>query len=297
MTLGDRVRVEPGAKVKLRDSDPDYHGEHADKEAANAKMERDIERMTKLQYLLYAENRRSLLICLQGMDASGKDGTIAHVFRGMNPQGIEVAQFKTPTREELAHDFLWRIHGRAPARGRVGIFNRSQYEDVLVVRVHSLVPKDVWSSRYDHINEFEQNLVDAGTTILKFYLHISEDEQLRRFEKRLDDPLRQWKLSESDYEERKFWPDYIEAFEDVFRKTSTSYAPWYIIPANRKWFRDFAVASIVVHTMEALGLKAPRPCVNIEELRKKHHAAGSLPGTRGRPSHHAAGSRARRQYG
>ena len=273
MALGHHFRVAPGTKVKLRDIDPDHHGKHADKEAANAEMERDIARMAELQALLYAENRRSLLICLQGLDASGKDGTIVHVFQGLNPQGVEVAQFKNPTREELAHDFLWRIHRQAPERGRVMIFNRSQYEDVLVVRVHELVPKDVWSSRYDHINEFEKNLVDEGTSILKFYLHISEDEQLRRFEKRLDDPLRQWKISESDYEERKFWPRYIDAFEDVFHKTSTSHAPWYIIPANHKWFRNFAVASIVVETMESLGLKTPRPSVNLEEIRKKYHAA------------------------
>ena len=272
MTSVERFRVGPGTKVKLRDIDPDYHGGHVDKEAATAEVERDLERMAELQYLLYAENRRSLLICLQGLDASGKDGTISHVFRGMNPQGIEVAQFKVPTKQELAHDFLWRIHQRTPASGRVAIFNRSHYEDVLAARVHQLVPKEVWSSRYDRINEFEKNLVDAGTTILKFYLHISEDEQLRRFERRLDDPRRQWKISDADYEERKFWPDYIEAFEDVFRKTSTSYAPWYVVPANHKWFRNLTVASVVVETMLSLGLKVPPPSVDIEMIRKKYHA-------------------------
>jgi PPK2 family polyphosphate:nucleotide phosphotransferase len=273
VSLETRLRVAPGTKVKLRDIDPDYHGSHADKAAAAAEMERDLDRMDELQHFLYAENRRSLLICLQGLDASGKDGTVSHVFRGMDPQGVSVAAFKAPTGEELAHDFLWRIHARVPARGRVGIFNRSHYEDVLVVRVHKLVPKDVWSARYDRINEFEKNLADAGTTILKIYLHISEDEQLRRFEKRLDDPLRQWKISESDYEERKLWPAYIEAFEDVFHKTSTPHAPWYIIPANHKWFRDHAVASIVVEKMESFGLKPAPPSVDIEQIRKKYHAA------------------------
>jgi PPK2 family polyphosphate:nucleotide phosphotransferase len=272
MTLAERFRVTPGTKVKLREIDPDYHGTHVDKEAAAAEVERDIERMAGLQALLYAENRRSLLICLQGLDGSGKDGTIAHVFRGMNPEGVEVSAFKAPTREELAHDFMWRVHKKTPASGRVGIFNRSHYEDVLVVRVHELVPKEVWSTRYARINEFEKELADTGTTIIKCYLHISEDEQLRRFEKRLDDPARQWKISESDYEERKFWPDYVEAFEDVFRKTSTAHAPWYVIPANHKWFRNLAVASIVVETMESLRLNVPKPAVNLEAIRKQYHA-------------------------
>jgi PPK2 family polyphosphate:nucleotide phosphotransferase len=273
MTLGERFRVPPGAKVKLREIDPDYHGAHVDKAAATAEAERDVERLAELQSLLYAENRRSLLICLQGLDASGKDGTVAHVFRGMNPQGVEVSTFKAPTREELAHDFLWRVHQKTPASGKVAIFNRSHYEDVLVVRVHKTVPKDVWSERYDRINEFEKDLVDHGTIILKFFLHISEDEQLRRFEKRLEDPVRQWKISEADYAERKLWPDYIEAFEDVFHKTSTSHAPWYVVPANHKWFRNFAVASVVVEAMESLKLKVPPPSVNIADIRKKYHAA------------------------
>jgi PPK2 family polyphosphate:nucleotide phosphotransferase len=273
MTLADRFRVSPGTKVKLRDVDPGDHGSHADKSAAAAEQERDIERMADLQARLYAENRRSVLICLQGLDASGKDGTIAHVFRGMNPQGVECSAFKTPTPEEHAHDFLWRVHRRTPAHGRVGIFNRSHYEDVLVVRVHNMVPKEVWSARFDRINEFERNLADAGTTILKFYLHISEDEQLKRFEKRLDDPLRQWKISESDYEERKLWPDYIEAFEDVFYRTSTPHAPWFIVPANHKWFRDLVVANVVVEALEALKLKAPQPTVNLDEIRARYHEA------------------------
>jgi PPK2 family polyphosphate:nucleotide phosphotransferase len=272
MTPAERFRVTPGTKVKLRDIDPDYHGTHVDKDAVVTEVERDIERLAELQALLYADNRKSLLICLQGLDGSGKDGTVAHVFRGMNPQGVEASAFKVPTREELAHDFLWRVHKRTPASGRVAIFNRSHYEDVLAVRVHKTVPKEVWSTRYDRINEFEMQLAEAGTTILKFFLHISEDEQLRRFEQRLDDPARQWKISESDYAERKFWPDYIEAFEDAFHKTSTSYAPWFVVPANHKWFRNYAVASIVVGAMESLRLKVPPPTVNLDQIRKQYHA-------------------------
>jgi PPK2 family polyphosphate:nucleotide phosphotransferase len=272
MTLAERFRVTPGTKVKLREIDPDYHGTHLDKDAVAGEVQRDIDRMAELQALLYADNRKSLLICLQGLDGSGKDGTVAHVFRGMNPEGVETSAFKVPTREELAHDFLWRVHKRTPASGKVAIFNRSHYEDVLVVRVHKTVPKDVWSTRYDRINEFEKQLSEAGTTILKFFLHISEDEQLRRFEQRLDDRARQWKISESDYEERKFWPDYIEAFEDVLHKTSTSYAPWFVIPANHKWYRNLAVASIVVNAMESLRLKVPPPTVNLDHIRKEYHA-------------------------
>jgi PPK2 family polyphosphate:nucleotide phosphotransferase len=191
----------------------------------------------------------------------------------MNPQGVRVAPFKAPTADELAHDFLWRIHKQTPAAGEIAIFNRSHYEDVLVARVHGLVPKKVWSRRYDRINEFEKDLVDGGTSILKFYLHISEDEQLARFERRLDDPMRNWKISESDYTERKLWPAYTEAFEDVFHKTSTAHAPWYIIPADHKWFRNLAISSIVADTLGAMDLELPRSTVNLAEIRRQYHAA------------------------
>jgi PPK2 family polyphosphate:nucleotide phosphotransferase len=186
---------------------------------------------------IYAEGKRSLLIVLQGLDASGKDGVIRHVFSGTNPQGVNVTRFQHPTEEEMAYDFLWRAHRRTPAHGEIMIFNRSHYEDVLIVRVHNIVPKSVWSSRYDRIREFEHLLTEGGTHVLKFYLHVSPEEQLARFKKRLDDPQRNWKIRDSDYTEREHWPAYIEAIEDAIGKTTTARAPWYIIPSNHKWFR------------------------------------------------------------
>jgi PPK2 family polyphosphate:nucleotide phosphotransferase len=273
MNFAAKFQVPPGSKVKLRDIDPGQQEKHRTKEEAAAEQQKQLERIGQLQHLLYADHRRSVLIVLQALDAAGKDGTVTHVFSAMNPQGVRVAGFKKPTAEELAHDFLWRIHPHTPARGEIAIFNRSHYEDVLVVRVHDLAPKDVWSKRYDRINEFEKNLVDSGTAILKFYLHISPDEQLARFEQRLDDPTRQWKISESDYQERKLWPAYVEAFEEVFHKTSTAHAPWYVIPANHKWFRNLAISTIVADTLDSLGLEMPKPTVNIDEIRKKYHAA------------------------
>ena len=273
MNLSERFRVAPGSHMKLRHIDPGFHDKHDDKKAAAATLEKHEGRMRRLQYLLYADRRRSVLIVLQALDAGGKDGTISHVLSAMNPQGVRVAPFKAPTEEELAHDFLWRVHKQTPGKGEIAIFNRSHYEDVLVVRVHDLVPKKVWSTRYDLINAFEKTLVDSGTTILKFFLHIGEDEQLARFEQRLDDPMRNWKISESDYAERKLWPAYTEAFEDVFHKTSTAHAPWYIIPSNHKWFRNLAVSSIVADAMESLKLELPKARVNIDEIRQKYHAA------------------------
>jgi PPK2 family polyphosphate:nucleotide phosphotransferase len=273
MNFAKRFLVEPGSRVKLRDIDPDFVGHHATEESALAEIAKDQARLRELQYLLFADHRHSLLICLQALDAGGKDGTIRHVLGAMNPQGTIVHAFKVPSHYEAAHDFLWRIHQRTPAKGEVAIFNRSQYEDVLVTRVHKLVPKSVWSKRYDQIRAFEKELNQNGTTILKFYLHISEDEQLRRFEKRLDDKNRHWKISESDYSERELWPKYIEAHEDAIEATSTHRAPWYVIPANHKWFRNLAVARIVVETLESLDLKFPPPSVDIEAIRRKYHAA------------------------
>jgi PPK2 family polyphosphate:nucleotide phosphotransferase len=264
--------VEPGSKVHLDEIDPSYTGKH-DEASARAAVQDRVERLQRLQYLLYAENKRSVLIVLQAMDAGGKDGTIRHVLGVMNPQGAYVHPFKEPTLEEAAHDFLWRAHRVAPARSQVGIFNRSHYEDVLVVRVRGLVPKDVWSKRYDRIVEFEKTLAQANTHILKFYLHISADEQLRRFKDRLEDPHRQWKISESDYADREYWDDYMRAYEAALEKTSTERAPWYVIPANHKWFRDFAVSKIVVDTLESLDMQYPPPSVDIEEIKRKYHAA------------------------
>lgn len=282
MNISERFRVAPGSHVKLRDIDPGFHGKHGHKKDAAAELEKHEDRMRELQYLLYADHRRSVLIVLQALDAGGKDGTISHVLGAMNPQGVRVASFKEPTKYELAHDFLWRVHKQTPAKGEIAIFNRSHYEDVLVARVHGLVPKDVWSKRYDRINEFEKDLVDSGTSILKFYLHISEGEQLARFEQRLDDPMRHWKISESDYTERKLWPAYVEAFEEVFHTTSTPHAPWYIVPANHKWFRNLAVSRIVADAMDALHLELPKATVDINDIRRKYHAAAKAERKRNR---------------
>jgi len=266
-------RVKPGSRIKLKEIATGFTARHENQESALHELEKYTEKLREMQQLLYAEGKRSMLICLQGLDASGKDGTINHVLGAMNPQGTRVCSFKVPSREEAAHDFLWRIHKQTPARGEVVIFNRSHYEDVLVVRVHNLVPKDIWSERFNAINEFEQNLAAGGTRILKFFLHISPEEQLRRFEQRFEDPSRLWKISESDYTERELWDHYTKAYEDVLSRTGTKHAPWYIIPADRKWFRNLAVSKIVVETMEALDMKYPEPTVDIHEIRRRYHKA------------------------
>jgi PPK2 family polyphosphate:nucleotide phosphotransferase len=273
MDFRKKFVVEPGAKVRLSKIDPSYTGKYEGHQQAAPEIGTHVERMAKLQYLLYADGDQSLLVVLQALDAAGKDGVVRHVFSGMNPQGTSVFGFKQPSKEELAHDFLWRAHLRTPGKGEVVIFNRSHYEDVLVVRVHNLVPKPVWSKRYDLINDFEKMLTESGTHILKFYLHISPREQLSRFAQRLDDPARNWKISESDYSERKLWPQYVEAYEDAMALTSTKRAPWYVIPANHKWFRDLAVSQIIADTMDEMGLKLPPAQVNIADIRRKYHAA------------------------
>jgi PPK2 family polyphosphate:nucleotide phosphotransferase len=273
MDYREMLRVEPGGAFSLSKVDPGFKDRHADKESARAETEKHAQRLRDLQYLLYAENRRSLLIVLQGLDAAGKDGTINHVFHAMNVQGVRASSFKVPSAEELAHDFLWRVHARAPARGEIVIFNRSHYEDVLVVRVHGLVPEEVWRRRYDRIVEFERTLVEGGTRVLKFFLHVSEAEQLRRFEQRLADPERQWKISESDYAERKLFPRYLEAYEEALSKTSTKHAPWFVIPSDHKWFRDLAVSRIVVEELEALDLKLPAPRADLADIRRRYHDA------------------------
>jgi PPK2 family polyphosphate:nucleotide phosphotransferase len=266
-------QVKPDSKVRLKKINPDYTAEHTKKKSAMKEVERLDRKLRELQYLIYAEDKRSLLICLQALDAAGKDGTINHVLGSMNPQGARVHGFKAPSKEESEHDFLWRIERQAPKRGEVVIFNRSHYEDVLVVRVHNLVPEEVWKGRYELINDFEKKLVENGTHILKFFLHISPEEQLLRFKQRLDDPARHWKISEGDYAEREFWDAYTEAYEEALSKTSTKHAPWFVIPSNNKWFRNLAVAKIVAETMESLDMKFPAPSVNIEEVRRKYHKA------------------------
>src|SRR5271157_1346123 len=265
--------VEPGAKVRLSKIDPSYKGKHESHEEAAPEILKHVERMDKLQYLLYADGSQSLLVVLQALDTAGKDGVIRHVFTGMNPQGTSVFGFKQPSRDEAGHDFLWRAHIRAPAKGEVVVFNRSYYEDVLVVRVHKLVPQSVWSKRFELINDFETTLSRNGTTILKFFLHISPEEQLLRFKQRLDDPSRHWKISEGDYSERELWPQYVEAYEDAMALTSTKHAPWYVIPSNHKWFRNLAVSQIIADTMDEMGLKLPAAQVDIADIRRKYHAA------------------------
>ncbi len=273
MNYRKKFVVEPGSKVRLDDVDPSFTGKYASETDAEREIADDLERLTQLQYRLYAESSRAVLIVLQALDAGGKDGTIRHVFGAFNPQGATVHAFKVPTAVEAAHDFLWRAHAVTPARGHVAIFNRSYYEDVLVTRVHDLVPEDVWSKRYGRIDEFEKNLTQAGTHIIKFFLHISAAEQLRRFKKRLDDPNRRWKISESDYTDRARWDDYRKAYEDMLERCSTQRAPWYVIPADHKWFRNLAVARIVADTLDELNPTLPKPPVDIEEIRRKYHAA------------------------
>ena len=264
-------RLESGAPVQLKDFDPRFADQHEKKKAALREIEALGHRMDELQFQLYAEQKHSLLICLQALDAGGKDGVVRHVIGSMNPQGCRVISFKQPTPEELAHDFLWRIEQQTPKRGEVVIFNRSHYEDVLIARVHNLVPKLIWSTRYQEINDFERRLVESGTHILKFFLHISKDEQLHRFKQRLDDPARRWKISEADYTERDYWSAYSEAYEDALRRCGTDAAPWFIIPSDQKWFRDLAISQIIVATMEDLGIKVPEPTVDIAEIRRKYH--------------------------
>ena len=273
MNYRKKFIIEPGSKVRLAKTDPAFTGKHESRETAVNDTAKQVARMSQLQYLLYADARQSLLIVLQGLDAAGKDGTIRHLFTGLNPQGTSVFQFKQPSKEELAHDFLWRAHKVSPGNGEVVIFNRSHYEDVLVVRVHKLVPRSVWSKRYDLINHFEKMLTDNGTRILKFFLHISPDEQLARFRQRLDDPERRWKISESDYTERELWPSYLEAYEDAIALTSTKSAPWYLIPSNHKWFRDLAISHIVADAIDDMGLKLPPPRVDLAVIRRKYHTA------------------------
>jgi PPK2 family polyphosphate:nucleotide phosphotransferase len=255
-----RWRVAPGKAVDLATIDTRAtDGAPGDEEATEATFPDLWADLHDLQERLYAESQRSLLVVLQAMDAGGKDGTIEHVFKGMNPQGVRVASFKAPTEEELAHDFLWRVHQEAPRHGEIGVFNRSHYEDVLVVRVHELVPKAVWRKRYEHIRAFEQGLVDGGTTIVKLYLHISADEQKERLQARLDDPAKHWKFRVGDLAERERWDDYRAAFEDAIAETSTADAPWYVVPADRKWYRNWAVLRILTETLRAMDPEFPPP--------------------------------------
>lgn len=263
----NKYLVKSGMNIKLSDWDANDIGEFkGGKEQAREDVAKLNRRLEELQELLFAEHKHKILVILQAMDTGGKDGAIRHVFEGVNPNGTRVANFKVPSEEELDHDYLWRIHKQVPAKGELVIFNRSQYEDVLVVRVHKLVPQEVWEKRYDQINDFEQMLAENGTTILKFYLHIDKDEQKRRLQARLDNPDKHWKFRRGDLAERKLWNEYMQAYEDVLNKTSTEQASWYIVPANHKWYRDWVISSILVETLEGLNMKFPEPEENLDGI-------------------------------
>jgi len=263
----DRYRVPPDSNIDLGAIDANDKALFAgSKKEGRAYLAELNERLEHLQELMYAEGKHKLLVVLQAMDTGGKDGTIRHVFEGVNPQGVTVASFKKPTPEELAHDYLWRIHKHTPASGQIAVFNRSHYEDVLVVRVHELVTTARWSKRYDHIRNFEQMLADEGTTILKFYLHIDLDEQKERLQERLDTPEKHWKFAEGDLAERARWNDYMDAYEEMLQRTSTETAPWYVIPANRKWYRNILISEILISSLEALDMAYPEPEEGLEDI-------------------------------
>ncbi|MBA2484605.1 MAG: polyphosphate kinase 2 family protein [Nitrospira sp.] len=266
-------RIKPGCRFTLKQFDPDDTGRHDKNEAGKSKAKAAadvlIAKLDRLQERLYANRGQALLIILQGMDTSGKDGTIKNVMSGVNPQGCRVASFKAPSEKELGYDFLWRVHQEVPPKGYIGIFNRSHYEDVLITRVHGWVSDKVFTQRLDQINEFEEMLAESGTTILKLFLHISKDEQKERLAERIRDPEKRWKFSEGDLEERKLWDDYMKAFERVLSATSTPPAPWYVVPANRKWYRNLVVAEQVVRVLAEMNLSTPPPPkgVNFHKLK------------------------------
>jgi PPK2 family polyphosphate:nucleotide phosphotransferase len=259
--------IKPGSSLNLRKFDPEETLGWKKGHSMDDSLEKTLKKIDKLQYLLYADHKRALLLVFQGLDAAGKDGVIRHVMSGINPQGCRVTSFKTPSAEEAAHDFLWRIHNAIPKSGDIGIFNRSHYEDVLIVRVHNLVPRSVWSQRYEQINQFEAILLKNNIQILKFFLHISKDEQKKRFLERIDDPDKRWKISSADFAERKFWDKYTLAYQDVLNRCSTKEAPWFVIPANKKWFRNLAVSHIVKEALEGMNLKFPRPSIDVKKLK------------------------------
>lgn len=261
-----RYRAEPGEHLSLAGISPDDTEHYRKKKDVAKELGAQRKRIRDLQERLYAENRRGLLVVLQAMDTGGKDGTIKHVFEGINPQGCRVSSFKAPSAEEANHDFLWRYHKSAPAKGRIGIFNRSHYEDVLVVRVKGFVSEEVWRERYGLINDFERGLARNGVTVLKFFLHISRDEQKRRLEARLEDPDKRWKFSKNDIKERAFWDDYQAAFEDAINECSTGHAPWYVVPANKKWYRNLVVARTIADTLEAMDPKFPPAEQGLEKV-------------------------------
>ena len=261
-----KLMVIEGKKINLQRLSPDYNFS-IDEEKAEYVLKQNLKkRMSELQYRLYAERKNGLLIVFQGIDTSGKDSTIRHVISAFNPQSCAVKAFKEPTTEDLSHDFLWRIHKRAPSRGEIVVFNRSHYEDIIQPRVHKTIHKSIWSQRYEHINAFERCLSDNSIKIIKFFLHISKEEQRKRLEERMNDPSKQWKVSESDITERKFWNNYTVAYQDIINRCSNLWAPWYIIPANKKWFRNLVVALVIVDTLERMKPKFPKPTINLSKM-------------------------------
>jgi len=273
-----RYLIKPGQKVDLSDFDPGDSSEFkGGKQEGLAEVNRLVSELDALQELLYAEHRHKVLIVLQAMDTGGKDGTIRRVFEGVNPQGVRVASFKVPTPFEMDHDYLWRVHNVVPAKGEIVIFNRSHYEDVLVVRVHDLVPPEVWKRRYEQINEFERMLAAEGTTILKFFLHITPVEQKKRLLARLKDETKQWKYNPADLKERELWNPYLQAYADVLSKTSTDYAPWHVVPGDRKWFRDWVVATVLVDALKGLKMKYPVPQFDVEAAQTELQAMPDEP--------------------
>lgn len=262
MSIADALRVRPGSRVVLArvatDGTPGVKGKDSDKSTARDLADKNVARTAELQERLYAENKRALLVVLQGMDTSGKDGVVRHVFSGLNPQGCHVTSFKKPSEREADQDFLWRIHAAVPPRGDIAVFNRAHYEDVLIVRVHGFVPESVWSKRFKMINDFEEFLHHNGTRVLKFFLHISKQEQLARLKARVEDPTKRWKFNPADLQERAHWASYQKAYEDVLSKCSSPHAPWYVVPADRKWYRDLAISTIVRETLEGMDPKPPK---------------------------------------
>ena len=258
MDIYKKFLVKPGRKIKLKSYDPAFTADIENKEQIKKELENNLSRLVDLHYLLYAEHKKSLLIILQGMDASGKDGTIRHVFSGVNPQGCQVYSFKEPSVEELNHDFLWRAHNKVPANGNIVIFNRSHYEDVLIGRVNKLVPEKIWNSRYEQINNLEKILSQNNVKIIKFFLHISKEEQNKRLIKRQSDPRKYWEFNPTDIKNRKYWDKYMKAYEDAINRCSTDWAPWFIIPSDHKWFRNFVASQVIVETLENMDIKLPK---------------------------------------
>ena len=264
--ITNKLMVTEGKKINLQKLSPEYDFSINEKKAEYVLKQNLKKRMSDLQYRLYAERKKALLIVFQGIDTSGKDSTIRHVISAFNPQSCTVKAFKEPTTEDLSHDFLWRIHKSAPAKGEIVIFNRSHYEDIIQPRVHKTIHKSIWSQRYEHINAFEKCLSDSNIKIIKFFLHISKEEQRKRLEERLNDPSKHWKVSERDMEDRKFWSSYTVAYQDIIKRCSNTWAPWYIIPANKKWFRNLAVGLIIVDTIERMKPKFPKPAINLSKI-------------------------------